>query len=480
MTSALDVAVSILMVALLVYFVVLTAASTALTLIGWQGVNDYVRRRPMRAYEDVATSELSMPVSIVVPAHNEQETIVGSVRALLGSQFSQFEIIVVNDGSTDATVDRLMAGLDMVPMQRVPSDKLPSRPVRGTYRSRTDQRVVLIDKVRGGKADALNAGVNHARCPLICSIDADTLLDPWALARLVWEFQSDPDTVAVGGIVRVVNGSIFRGGRLAMVRTPRNLLANLQVLEYLRAFLGARIGWSRIGTMLIISGAFGLFRRAAVVSAGGYDTNCVGEDAELVLRLHRVRAEAGLPCRITFFPDPICWTEVPETMRVLASQRDRWQRGLAQMLWRHRRMFGNPKYGKIGLLAVPYFWIFELFGPVVEVGGYIYVILGLIFGFVWIPFAIALLLMSTALGVLLSMIVIFMEERAFARYPNWRDLAKLCGIAVLENCGYRQYLAFVRLMAFYTLGRRTGWGTMRRKGFRDDEQAGEIAPEATR
>lgn len=325
--------------------------------------------------------------------------------------------------------------------------------------------------------------MNYARCPLICSIDADTLLDPWALARLVWEFQSDPDTVAVGGIVRVVNGSIFHDGRLALVRTPTSLLANLQVLEYLRAFLGARIGWSRVGTMLIISGAFGLFRRAAVVSAGGYDTNCVGEDAELVLRLHQVRADAGLPCRITFFPDPICWTEVPETMHVLASQRDRWQRGLAQMLWRHKRMFGNPRYGKIGLLAVPYFWIFELFGPVVEVGGYIYVIFGLIFGFVWIPFAIALLLMSTALGVLLSMVVIFMEERAFARYPNWRDLAKLCGIAVAENCGYRQYLAFVRLKAFYTLGRHAGWGTMRHKGFHNSHehqpQGGAAAPETT-
>lgn len=461
----------ILSFAFLVYLIALMSISTVLTWLGWRGVNDYVRRRPMRSYRDVATSELSMPVSIIVPGHNEEATIVGAVKALLSSQFNLFEIVVVNDGSKDATSDRVRRAFDMVPVNRSPQSGIPTKPVLEVLVSRIDDRVALVDKRNGGKADALNAGINYARYPLVCCIDADTLLDPWALSRLVWEFQADPDTVAVGGIVRVVNGSRFEDGRLVEVHAPHSRLANLQIIEYLRAFLGARIGWSRAGMLLIISGAFGLFRRSAVVEVGGYDPTTVGEDAELVIGLHRTRAEQGRPCRITFFPDPICWTEVPEDLSVLTSQRDRWQRGLAQMLWRHRDMVFRRKYGRVGSIALPYFWLFELFGPVVEVGGYVFVILGLIFGFIWLPLTVVLLLLSTVYGLALSLAVILMEERAFARYPDWRDLAKLGAAAVLENFGYRQYLAWVRLRAFWTLRQKGGWGQMTRKGFGEQSQA---------
>lgn len=476
MSTALEWLAWVVSIGLLIYFVAISIASTALTFLGWRGVNDYVRRRPLRSYSDVAQSPLSMPVSIIVPSHNEEATIVASLRALLSSQFSLFEIVVVNDGSKDATASRIRESFDMVAVDRSPNGFLETQPVRGVYFSRTDSRVVLVDKENGGKADALNAGIRYARYPLVCCIDADTLLDPWALARLVWEFQSDPDTVAVGGIVRVVNGSTFADGRLVEVRTPKNLLANLQILEYLRAFLGARIGWSRFGTLLIISGAFGLFRRDAVMEVGGYDPTTVGEDAELVLRMHRSRKERGQACRITFFPDPICWTEVPESMAVLRSQRDRWQRGLAQMLWRHRGMLGNPRYGKVGLVALPYFWAFELLGPAVEVGGYVFVITGLIFGFINVPIAVTLLVLATAYGVLLSLLVILMEERAFERYAGWRDLRTLCLVAIAENLGYRQYLAWVRLKAFWTLRKNSGWGQMTRKGFDSPQPTPTAAP----
>jgi cellulose synthase/poly-beta-1,6-N-acetylglucosamine synthase-like glycosyltransferase len=448
------------------YLLALTLVYQVLLVIGWRAVNDYVRRRPLRDYGFVARSPMTLPVSILAPAYNEAPVIAPALRALLESQFGQFEIIVVNDGSSDSTLAVLREEFRLVEVERVPGAALRTRPVRAVYASRTEPRMTVIDKVNGGKADSLNAGIRYARYPLFCAIDADTMLDPGALARLVWEFQAYPETVAVGGIVRVVNGSVVRDGRLVRVRTPRTLVESLQVLEYLRAFLAGRIGWSRLGMLLIVSGAFGLFRRDAVIAAGGYDTGTVGEDAELVLRLHCHRRERGQPCRITFFPDPICWTEAPSSLRVLVRQRDRWQRGLIEMLWRHRVTFANARYGRIGLLAVPYYVIFEMIGPVIEALGYVVVALTAALGLLSPPVTALILGLAVSYGLVLSFGAVLLEERAFRRYPGGRDLARLLMVAVLENLGYRQLMVLVRARAWWTLLRgRGGWGEMTRTGF---------------
>jgi len=453
-------------VVMLVYLVVLTSVYTLLMAIGWRAVNDYVRRRPLRDYDFVARSPLTLPVSILAPAYNEAPVIAAALRALLESQFVQFEIVVVNDGSTDDTLGVLQREFDLVAVDRVPNAAIASKPVRAVYVSRTESRLVVIDKENGGKADSLNAGIRYARYPLFCAIDADTLLDHAALSRLVWEFQSYPDTVAAGGIVRVVNGSTVRDGELVEVRTPTTLVENIQVLEYLRAFLGGRVGWSRMGMLLIISGAFGLFRRDAVIAAGGYDPTTVGEDAELVLRLHRHRRELGQPCRITFFPDPICWTEAPATLRILARQRDRWQRGLIEMLWRHRRMFANPRYGRIGLFAVPYYALFEALGPLVEAIGYVSVIVAAALGLIPVVMSAVILGLAISYGLILSFGAVLMEERAYRRYPTGRDLRHLIAVAILENVGYRQFMVLIRARAWWTVFRkRQGWGEMTRTGF---------------
>jgi cellulose synthase/poly-beta-1,6-N-acetylglucosamine synthase-like glycosyltransferase len=448
------------------YFVVLQLTYTVLAVVGWRAIEDYVERRPMRDYRAVGESPMSMPVSILVPAFNEAPSIVASLRSLLVSQFVEFEIVVVNDGSKDDTLAELTQAFGLVKVGRVPRSNIPTQLVRGVYTSPLDPHVVVIDKLNGGKADALNAGINHANYPLFCAIDADTMLDAGALSRLVWEFQAAPETVAVGGIVRIVNGSTFADGRIDEVRTPRNLLANLQIIEYLRAFLGGRIGWSKSGMLLIISGAFGLFRRDVCVDVGGYDPTTVGEDAELVMRLHRHQRDRGEPCRITFFPDPICWTECPEDLRTLVRQRDRWQRGLIEMIARHRDMLLRPRYGRIGSFAMPYFIVFELFGPTIECLGYTLFALALILGIVSLPFALAFFAVALTYGVVLSFLVILMEERAFRRYPGWHDLIRLTLCAVVENVGYRQLLAFVRMRSWYTLLRgKHHWGEMTRKGF---------------
>jgi cellulose synthase/poly-beta-1,6-N-acetylglucosamine synthase-like glycosyltransferase len=451
---------------MLSYVLVLQAIYTLLAIAGWQAIENYVRRRPMRDYRAVAASEMSMPVSILVPAYNEEPSIVASLRSLLKSQFIEFEIVVINDGSKDRTLGVLKDAFGLVEVGRVPRSNLATQRVRAVYASPLEPRILVIDKVNGGKADALNAGINHANFPLFCAIDGDSMLDAGALSRLVWEFQAAPETVAVGGIVRVVNGSTFEDGRLTHVRTPRNLLANLQIVEYLRAFLGGRLGWSKTGMLLIISGAFGLFRRDVCVEVGGYDTTTVGEDAELVLRLHRHRREQQKPCRITFFPDPICWTECPEDLGTLIRQRDRWQRGLIEMFSRHREMLFRPRFGRIGCFAMPYFLLFELLGPTIECIGYTLFVIAVALGVIPLPFALAFLAVALTYGLVLSFLVILMEERAFRRYPGWSDLLRLATCAVIENIGYRQLLAVVRMRAWYTIARgNQHWGEMTRKGF---------------
>jgi cellulose synthase/poly-beta-1,6-N-acetylglucosamine synthase-like glycosyltransferase len=449
-----------------VYFAALNGAYTLLLLIGGTQVSDWVRRRPLRDFRGVSRSPLSLPVTIIVPAFNEAPVIVHSVRALLGSRYRELQVMVVNDGSTDATLDALVDAFELVRVDRVPRAKLATAPVRDVYASPQDARLVVIDKDNGGKADALNCGIRYAAYPLFCSIDSDTILDPDALARLVWAFQAEPETVATGGIVRIVNGAQVERGRVRAIRTPRSVLVNAQIVEYLRAFLAGRAGWSRLNALLIVSGAFGLFRRETVVDAGGYDTTTVGEDTELIVRLHRHCCELGRPYKITFVADPICWTEAPSDLTTLARQRDRWQRGLLETLWRHRAMIGRPRFGAVGMLGLPFFLVFEAAGPLVEVAGIAYAAIGLAVGYVSPVIAALVFALAFTYGLVLSFGALLIEGRAFARYPGWRDLRRLMVAAVLENFGYRQWLALVRARATWTVLRpHRGWGEMTRAGF---------------
>lgn len=433
--------------------------------VGWRATEDYVRRRSLRDYDALAHSPLALPISIIAPAYNEELSIVDSVTSLLACRYAEFEVLVVNDGSADRTLEQLSEAFDLVEVDRVPRARLETKQIRRIYTCPWDTRLSVVDKDNGGKADALNAGVVYAQYPLFCAIDADTVLDPRALARLAWEFQAHPDSVAAGGIVRVINGSTVSAGQLVDVETPSALLLNIQIIEYLRAFLLGRIAWSRLGMLLIISGAFGLFRREAVVEAGGYDPHSIGEDAELVLRLYHRRLQRKQPCRIAFFPDPICWTEAPSTWRSLTGQRDRWQRGLAQMLFRHRRMILNPRFGRIGMLAIPYFLIFEMLGPTIEVLGYAAFIASIVLGVAPLSYTLAFLAFAMLVGVLFSFSALLVEERSYQRYPCWRDLRRLAVSAIAENVGYRQFLALVRVRSWWTLHRKPGWGTMERSGF---------------
>jgi cellulose synthase/poly-beta-1,6-N-acetylglucosamine synthase-like glycosyltransferase len=467
-TALLHDAVIAFNVFVIVYMLAQGANQLVLTCLGWREISDYVKRRHLRDYDTIASSELSVPVSIVVPAYDEEAVILESVRSLLRSHYAAFEVVVVNDGSTDRTLELLRDEYRLVEDRRVPRARLESKPVTGSYRSLRDERLVVIDKENGGsRADAMNAGLRYARFPLFLAVDADTLLDVDALPRLVREFQVRPETVAVGGIVRIANGSTVEAGHVTEARTPRQLLVNLQIVEYLRAFLVGRTGWSRIGAILIVSGAFGIFRREDVVEAGGYDPDSFAEDAELVVRLHQRCREQGRPYRIGFIADPVCWTEAPDSLSSLRSQRDRWQRGLIQVLWRYRGMMGRRRYGSVGMFALPYFVAFEALGPLIEVTGYAVITLSLAFG--WLPaeLAVAFFGVAVALGIAYSFGALLVEERAFQRYRRWRCFGRLVLAAAIENLGYRQWYALIRVRATWSQLRRRpqDWGEMPRSGF---------------
>ncbi len=411
-------------------------------------------------------SAMSPVITLLAPAYNEEATIEQSLRALLSLHYPNLEVVVVNDGSRDSTMDVLRQHFGLVAVHPIYQKLIPSQPIHTLYYSSTCPNLVVADKVNGGKADALNAGLNIATGQLVCAIDADTLIEPDALQRMVRPFLMRDDVLAAGGTIRIANGSDVRGGVVVQARVPRRAIAGFQVVEYLRAFLFGRLGWNRLGGNLIISGAFGLFQRDAVMAAGGYLHETVGEDMELVLRLRRRGYETGGLHRIAFVPDPVAWTEAPETLRVLGRQRDRWHRGLADVLWRHRDTIFNPRYRALGLVAMPYFVLVELLAPVVEAVGFIATFLALAMGAIDWHFALLLFLAAYGLGAVLTAATLVLEAVSFNRYSRPIDQLRLLGWTLVENLGYRQLTVLWRLQGLwkYLRGRRD-WGAMERRGF---------------
>jgi cellulose synthase/poly-beta-1,6-N-acetylglucosamine synthase-like glycosyltransferase len=448
------------------YFVLLNAVYLSTSIFAFGALQRYALRLEALDLTDLITSGGAPPICMIAPAYNEALTGVQSVRSLLAIEYPDFEVIVVNDGSKDDTVERLKSAFELEPANRLPIASIKTARVRQVYRSRTHPSLWVIDKENGGKADALNTGLNYCYAPIFCAMDADSLLEPDALIRIVRPFLEDSTTIASGGILRIANGCKVERGRVVEVGLPKSLLARFQVLEYLRVFLAARMGWGTINASLIISGAFGVFSRAAVVRAGGYATDTVGEDMELVVRLHRTHAEAGIPYKIHFVPDPVAWTECPESLAVLARQRDRWQRGLFQTLMRHRRMMFRPKYKAAGLLAFPYFFFLEMLGPVIEMLGYLAFAATIIAGRADWFFIAAFLSVAVVFGGVLSLSAVVLEELSFRRYPRLLDLVRLFGLAALENAGYRQLNTWWRVKGTVSALRGVqGWGKMTRKGF---------------
>ena len=449
------------------YFVAYNVSQFAMAGVAGRFVWRYQRRRNPRNLALVAKLAAPPFVSIVAPAHNEALTIVDSIRGLLALEYEAREIVVVNDGSQDDTLATLTQAFELVEAPVAFEQPLKSAPLRGAYRSLVEPALVVIDKVNGGsKADAVNAGINAAAGRLVLVIDADTMLEPDALSRAAMPFLESPDTVAVGGYVAIANGCRIEHSRVTDVRMPRSWLARFQIVEYMRSFLLFRLACASGNGVALISGAFGLFRRDALINVGGYDRTAIGEDMDLTLRLQAYYRERKRPIRIAHVPLPVCWTQAPEDGPSLRAQRCRWRRGLLQVLWRHRRMIGNPRYGIIGMGVLPYITIFEGLGPLIELLGYVVTTVAFFLGMLnWQHYRV-MLAASILFGAATTLVSVFLSDVSARKYLRMGDLGLIVASAILEHAGYRQVNSWWGCVGtVQAMTGKGGWGPMTRKAF---------------
>ena len=453
---------------ILAYFSVLQLVLFGLLILSFLDMRRRLAQNFYADYEALAKSHFTFPISVLMPAYNEAADAVECAHSVLSLDYPQHEVIVINDGSTDDTLARLEREYRLERREMVVRRSLPVLgAIRGIYRSSTHPNLLVIDKEHAGKSEALNAGINLSRYPLFCTIDADSIFNANALLRAVRPFLEDPDRViAVGGQVRVANGCSVERGRVVEPRLPQSILAGFQVVEYLRAFVASRLGLSALNNLLILSGVFSLFRKDVVIEVGGFHAGTVTEDMELVLRLHCHMRTERRPYAIQFLPDPICWTEVPESLGALARQRGRWHRGLIHSLWIHKGLLWKRGAGSLRWVGYPYYTFFEVLGPVVEVVGYILIPIAYFMGFLSPLYFWAFLFLAVTSGTFLSVSAVFLEELSFGLYRRWGDFALMIGIGVLENFSYRLLTLLFRLGAMLDiiLG-RGGWGRQERTGF---------------
>ena len=443
------------------YSITVTVLYLILIFVSWKRLREFVG---IIQTNITSVSHYTKPISIVVPAYNEDQVIVDCVHSFLQLDYPEFEVIVVNDGSTDQTLPKLIQAFDLYPIKLDSDQKIETAHIKQAYRSYTYADLILLDKENGGKADALNAGINTSVYPLFCAIDADCIIEKDALLRIVSPFLKHEETVAVGGMVRIANGSEIKNGQIVQTRVPKKMIERFQVIEYFRAFLTSRIGWQQYNALMIISGAFGLFKKSAVVEVGGFEKT-IGEDMELILRLHKKFRQSNKPYHIDFASDAVCWTQAPDSYKGLESQRIRWHRGLFDSLNRHKEMIGRPKYGAVGLASMPYFFLVELLGPVIEMIGYIVMAFAIYLG-IFSSSVIFIFLLTCLMGILFSYSAILFEEISYKRYGNLKDILLLFVVSILEQFYYRQLTVWWRVKAFFNYNKGSKkWGTIERKDF---------------
>jgi cellulose synthase/poly-beta-1,6-N-acetylglucosamine synthase-like glycosyltransferase len=462
----------------LIYFVGINFCYTVLTLLSFAQSSIRVRQAKAANFDVLAASRLTPPVSIIIPAHNEEPMIVNSVATALALDYPEYEIIVVNDGSRDRTLRRLIETFDLAGSNKPYRATFPTSTIRRIYYSEKHPNLFVIDKEKGGKADALNAGVNLSRYRYVCNTDADTIFEKDALIRMIRHAVRDPRrVVGMGGQVRVGNGFRVQDGEIVERHLPSAVLPNFQIVEYLRTFLGNRVGWSSMNAMMLISGAFGLWRRDALVSVGGFNREITGEDLEVTMRMHRVFRKRGEEYSIVALPDPVCWTEAPDDVGSFYQQRNRWHRVLLESFWTHREMLLNPRYGTVGMLGMPYYLFFEIIGPFMEVFSYFVIFGAYGLGYLQVETLVLFLLLSIGYTTFLNMLAILIEEVYYHTY-GLKEVLRLMLIGFLDNLGYRQFTMMIRVIAtFDWLSRTKAWGTIARRGY-STETAAQPVPAA--
>ncbi|MBT8235420.1 MAG: glycosyltransferase family 2 protein [Bacteroidia bacterium] len=431
----------------------------------------YRKKNSFGQLKGLIDSPISPTISIIAPAYNEGLTIVENVRSLLSLNYDKYEVIVVNDGSKDDTLEQMIRTFDMEPVAFINDPNWRSKPVRAVYRSNKKDlsKLTLVDKENGGKSDALNAGLSLSSSQYVGCIDVDCLLHPDALLHVVKSFiqHSTKRVIAVGGVIRVANSCKIEDGVLKEIKLPKSWLAKFQLLEYTRSFLIGRMAWGRIDSLLIISGAFGFFDREIALAAGGYDTNTVGEDMEIVFRMRRYMHNRNKPYTVSYIPDPLCWTEVPEDLKILINQRDRWARGNLETLVTHRDMLFNPRFGRLGLLSYPYWLFYEWLTPLLEFFGFFTVVVFYYLGILNWQFFIALTAMVYTFAMTFSVFAVLMDVFSYNQYRKTKDILILLFCALIEPLTFHPIVVWSAVRGNYKklTKANAGWGEQVRKGF---------------
>lgn len=441
-----------------------------LTIYSAISLRKYLRKNSYVDYNSIVASPLAPSLSVIAPAFNESETIIDNIRTLLSLYYNNYEVVVVNDGSKDDSLEKIIAAYDLEKVNYYFDYRIPCKRIRGVYKSRNRsfKKLTVIDKANGGKADSLNAGLNVSRSDLVVSIDADSIMEPDALLKLVKPFMESKGkrVIGVGGVIRIANSCEIVEGHIQKINLPKKFLPRAQVMEYTRAFLMGRMAWSELDGLLLISGALGMFDREIVIKSGGYSTNTVGEDMELVVRIRRYMSDTNQDYDVVYIPDPLCWTEVPSSIKVLARQRSRWTRGTMETLFKHRKLFFNRKYKKLGLLGYPYWLAFEYLAPIVEFLGLCWFTFLVITGNLNWPFFLLLLGFVYFFAVSLSIWSVLFEEITFHKYEKRRDVLRLVATAFMEPFFYHPMVMLMSIKGnIDKILQRNTWGKMERKGF---------------
>ncbi len=446
------------------------------------GIRANLRKNGVTDFRILAASTQLPGISILAPAYNESANIIENVRSLLSLHYNAFEVIIINDGSKDNSLQKLIRSYDLYKTTVFINEKLATKKIRGIYKSNNPvfHKLIVVDKENGGKADALNVGVNVARNQYIVCIDVDCILEQDALLKMIKPFLEETvaPVIASGGVIRIANDCTIENGKLVKINLPKKFLPRVQTIEYIRAFLLGRMAWSRLNGLLLISGAFGIFDKDIVIKCGGYNTKTVGEDMELVVRMRRYMLENKLPYTITFIPDPLCWTEAPSNYKILGRQRNRWTRGTIETLWLHKKMFFNPTYGLLGMVSYPYWFFFEFLAPVIEFIGFCICIILACFGLLqWHSFVL-LLLCILSLGFLYSVFAILIEVLTFNQYKGKIDILKLVFTAFLEPFIFHPVVVWSAIKGNIDyIRKRHSWGDMTRVGLGSTPPVGELISE---
>ncbi len=430
----------------------------------------YLRKSSFTDYSLLASSEYAPTISILAPAYNEGANIIENVLSLLAVHYNNIELIVINDGSKDDSLNKLIIAYNLIKVPHLITEKIKTKPIRGIYKSSNPlyHKLMVIDKENGGKADALNTGINVAGNKYIVCIDVDCILEQDAMLKLIRPFleETNVHVIATGGVIRIANSCEIINGKLVNIHLPKEFLPRVQALEYIRAFLLGRMAWSRMNGLLIISGAFGAFDKEIVIKSGGYNPNTVGEDMELIVRMRRYMHENKLPYKVAYIPDPLCWTEAPASYKILGRQRNRWTRGTIETLRIHKKMFFNSRYGILGMLSYPYFFFFEFLAPLIEFVGFIFFLVFAFLGLIDWPFFLLLLAFILTFGFLYSVFAILMEITTFNQYKKRSDIFKLIITAFIEPILFHPFVVWSAVRGNIDfLQRKKSWGEMTRQGF---------------